>query len=119
MATTLWEYIHQSGAWDNNWGDFEQKQLEIVNELIRLNPEDDDSKYKESFYDVDYAYEGGLYNFKFKHLKSVYFNDDKEGWSMTKEGQEAKKALMKACELHPDEADYMQVEAKYAGIIIS
>lgn len=114
----LYGNICQSGAWDDSWGDFDEKQLEIINELIRLNPEDDDSKYKGSFYEVDYGYDGGLYFFKFEALAQVYhINGKDENWPDSEFGKSAIEALKKACNLYPEEAEYMLDEAKSTGVV--
>jgi hypothetical protein len=91
---------------------FYKKQLEVIENLIRLNPNDIDDLYKESFFEPDYAYEGWLYYFKFKALCNLYyFGVIEEGWSDSFHACMAKEAIEKAIELHPGTKDFLIGEA--------
>ena len=110
----------QSGVWEASDGDFHEKQLEVVENLIRLNPEDNDDYYKGSFFEPDYADEGGLYYFKFQALCDLYyFGVEEEGWPDSIHGRIAKEAIEKAAELHPDTIDFLIEEAEAVDIDLS
>lgn len=57
-----------SGVWNSSDGPIHASQLEVIENMIRLNPEDNDEAYKESYFEPDYASSGGLYYLKFKVL---------------------------------------------------
>ncbi|MFC1610448.1 hypothetical protein ACFL6C_05780 [Myxococcota bacterium] len=119
----LWQMMlgcmDQGGVWTSDDGEYDETWLEVVEHMIRLNPQDDDAAYDGSYWNDGYSEGGGLYYLHFHALADVYyFGDKEEGWPDSDHGVKAAEALRKAVELHPEKRDFLQEEAEAVDIVL-
>ncbi|MFC1611432.1 hypothetical protein ACFL6C_10765 [Myxococcota bacterium] len=118
----LWHLLlggmSQSGVWRSDDGDYDEMRLRAINNMIRLNPDDDEAAYAGSAFGPDYAYHGGLYALKFSALVDLYYlGCNKEaGWPDSEHGKEAKEAIQIAMKRFPDAKRFLLEQAAAVGI---